>query len=79
VEIGDLSDFEVFEVTTIVTDNKRSPDFRTHPCTPPLSFMADLHPLSDLGDLTDLSHFEVFDLNTIVNDSKGSPDRKSET
>jgi hypothetical protein len=49
-----LSDFEVFDVTTIVTDNKGSPDRKSDTWSQNMSF------------LSDLSDFEVFDVTTTV-------------
>jgi hypothetical protein len=54
----DLSDFEVFEVNTIVDDNKRSPDRKSDSWSQNIIF---------LSDLSDLSDFEVFEVNMIVN------------
>jgi hypothetical protein len=54
-------DFEVFEVNTIVTDNKGSPDRKSDTLSQNILF------------LSDLSDFEVFEVNTIVTDIKRSP------
>jgi hypothetical protein len=52
---------EVFEVTTIITDNKRSPDRKSDIWSQNISI------------LSDLSDFEVFEVTTIVTDNKRSP------
>jgi hypothetical protein len=65
--LGDLRDFEVFEVNPIVTDSKGSPDRKSDTLSQNILF------------LSDLSDFEVFEVNTIVTDSKGSPDRKTDS
>jgi hypothetical protein len=62
--VSDLSEFEVFEVNTIINDGKGSPDRKSDTRGAITIFLGEL------------SEFEVFEVNTRVDDGKRSPDRK---